>query len=685
MGRWAWSSDALDFDSDGWEDLYVVNGMLTRAPGRDLEGFFWRQVVARSPRMRAPGTPYDEAWRAINQLLVHGSIASRQRNVLLRNDGKGGFDDVSGTSGLDIDQDGRSFGVLDLDRDGDADLALLAARQAPQLRLFRNDLAGRGKALAIRLAGKACNRDAVGARVSVETDRLRRTREVQAGSGFLSQHSKELLIGLGESRRVLKLTVEWPSGRTQEFADAPLEHRLRLEEGGELQAEPFLATAAQPGSAVPLAAVAPGASWLYEPFPAPAFELADLGGEKRSLEALRGRPALLLFGRDDVEASRSAFEALARGRAALERAGVGALGVLLDAPGEPPRRRAPAPAAALPVVRASEEVALAYAILYRHLFMNRPDLPLPTAFLFDPGGGVVKVYRGGVDVAELLRDASAIEAPPAERLRRALPFAGTRHSPPGRRSYLPYGRELLDQGLEQAALVAFERAAQANPDASTLYRLGTLLARGGQPARAREALERALALQPDLSEASNDLGALLAQQGDLGAAVERFRAALAAAPDYPDALNNLGYALLLSGQRQEARTLYEKALELQPDFPEALNNLGLLFGRDGDLERAEPYFRDALARRRDYAEAANNLALVLVGRGQAEAAVELLREFLRAQPGSDATSLTLAKILLRLERREEGLAVLERLLERRPGQPEAAELLRQFGRGAGPR
>ena len=30
MGRWAWSSDALDFDSDGWDDLYVVNGMLTR-------------------------------------------------------------------------------------------------------------------------------------------------------------------------------------------------------------------------------------------------------------------------------------------------------------------------------------------------------------------------------------------------------------------------------------------------------------------------------------------------------------------------------------------------------------------------------------------------------------------------------------------------------------------------------
>ena len=45
--------------------------------------------------------------------------------------------------------------------------------------------------------------------VTVETDKLRKTRIVQAGSGFLSQHSKELLMGLGASQRVLKLTVSW--------------------------------------------------------------------------------------------------------------------------------------------------------------------------------------------------------------------------------------------------------------------------------------------------------------------------------------------------------------------------------------------------------------------------------------------------------------------------------------------
>ena len=82
----------------------------------DLEGFFWRQVVAHSPLTRVPGTPYDDAWRAINQLLIHGSIASQQRNVFLRNDGHGGFDEISGALGLDLDQDGRSFAVLDIDR-----------------------------------------------------------------------------------------------------------------------------------------------------------------------------------------------------------------------------------------------------------------------------------------------------------------------------------------------------------------------------------------------------------------------------------------------------------------------------------------------------------------------------------------------------------------------------------------
>ncbi len=688
-GGWAWSSDALDFDGDGWEDLYVANGMLTRDTGpEDLEGFFWRQVVARSPLTRVTATPYDEAWRAINQLLVHRSIASRQRNVLLRNDGRGGFDEVSGAAGLDLDQDGRSFAVLDHDGDGDPDLAVMAARGAPQLRLFRNDFANRGSALAVRLTGAPgpgavsdsgrSNRDAVGARVTVETDRLKRTKEVQVGSGFISQHSKELLFGLGRSERVVRLDVTWPSGRNQSFSGIPLNHRLRIEEGGEPRAEPFRTPSTLPADAgAPEKAAAPSASWLYEPFPVPELSLPDLRGQPRFLADLKGRPAVVLLWSAEAPGARAALQALARGAGALAAAGVGVTTVALDGPNEIAKVRAAASGLALPVLVAGDDGGRALAILYRHLFMNRQAVPLPTVFLLDKEASVVRVYRGHADVARILEDAPRIESAPAERLARAMPFEGVLYASPGPRNYLPYGQELLDQGLEAPAIGAFERAAQGKPTASTLYRLGTLLVKSGRPAQAKAAFERALALQPDLAEASNDLGALLAEDGDLGAAIVRFRAALAATPDYPDALNNLGYALLQTGQPQKARELYEKALKLQPDFAEALNNLGLIYGREGELDRAEPFFREALARRPAYGEAANNLALVLVSRGQSDEAVRLLVRFLEENPEVESTYVTLAKVYLAEDRGREALGVLERLLARNPTHALALELARQ--------
>jgi peroxiredoxin len=543
LGRWSWSTGALDFDCDGWPDLYAVNGMLTREPRReDLDWFFWGGVVARSPLTQATGTPYDDAWRAMNRFLNQRSIASHHRNVFFRNDGTGGFDDVSGAVGLDLDQDGGSFAVLDYDEDGDPDLVLLAVRSAPQLRLFRNDFADRGATLAVRLTGAGSpdatpadpdgrwrsSRDAAGARVTVETDRLRRTKMVEIGSGFLSQHTKELLFGLGASRRVARLTVEWPSGRTQVFTDVPLDHRLRIVEGGEIRAEPYQALAALPPDPTPPASTPPPEdTWLFEPFPAPEFSLPDLGGEERSLSDLRGRPAVLLFWASAAPESRTALAALDEGMEALGRAGIGALAVAVDPPGDLARVASSASGVkVVPVLAASDEVALGYAILNRHLFMNRQDLELPTAFLLDAAGRIVKVYRRRVDVGLIENDARDADATPDRRLARALPFEGPFYSAPGGRDYVPYGRELLDQGLEAQAVVAFEQAARGSPSAAILFQLGSLLTKTGRKAEAKIAYERALEAQPDLSEASNDLGTLLAESGDVDAAIERFRAAL---------------------------------------------------------------------------------------------------------------------------------------------------------------
>jgi Flp pilus assembly protein TadD len=430
-------------------------------------------------------------------------------------------------------------------------------------------------------------------------------------------------------------------------------------------------------AAVPSPPSPPSDTWLYEPFPAPDFSLPDLSGTTRSIGALKGKPAILLLFAPDDPASRSALETLVRGADTLVRAGVQPMALALEATTNQAGLR-PLSSSAVPIIAATPAAGLSYAILNRHLYMNRQDLRLPASLLLDANGNVVKAYRDRVSVGQIAKDAAVIDVPPRERLARAIPFAGTFHGGLPVRNYLPYGRDLLDQGLEAAAIVAFERAAAANPGAPTLYRLGTLLTKAGEMARARSAFERALAIEPGLAEAHNDLGALLAQNGDLDAAIAQFRAALSSTPDYPDALNNLGYALLLTGHDDEARSLYEKALTLQPDFPEALNNLGLLLGRGGDMARAERYFRDALRRRADYGEAANNLALVLVSKQQVDAAIALLEDTLKRTPAYETGYVTLAKVYASAGRLPAAIATLDRLLQRNPSHAVARELLRQL-------
>jgi len=687
FGRWAWSSDAFDFDNDGWEDIYVVNGMFTRDSDEqevDVDSFFWRQVTARSPLVRQTGTPYDDAWRATNRLLVtHGSQASHERKVLLRNNGRGGFDEVTGTVGLDLDQDGRSFALLDYDGDGDSDLVLMSPRSSPQLRLFRNDFVSGNAALALRLTGTKSNRDAVGARVIVETDRGHATRIVKAGSGFISQHSKELLFGLGKGQRVVKVTIAWPSGLVQTLSDLPLGHRAWVQEGSDVvRTEPFRKVSAATAPPTPPRPHAPtpppSGTWLYQPYPAPDFTLRDLEGQEHSLLGLAGRPVLILFWATWAPPSRVALEELSRQRQSLAGAGASLVTVAVDRTEDETKVRAAAERLGLPVMIAGEDVGGTYSILHRYLFDRREDLPLPTLLLLSAKGEIVKVYRESIAEARLVEDIRGIEVSAGERLTRAVPFPGTFHSSPGERNYFQYGLELSEQGFDAPALIAFERVAKLDPSAITFYNLGTLYMKGGQPSRAKAAFERALELQPDNADAGNSLGALLAQSGEVPAAIERFRAALRVKPDFPDALNNLGFALFQTGQADQAYDLYQKALKLQPDFPEALNNLGIFFGRQGDLDRALAYFREAVDKRRGYGEAANNLALVLAARGDTEEAVTVLRRLLQENPGFEMAYVTLSRIYLKAGRRAEGVQILERLLQRNPTHPLGLQILRQL-------
>jgi hypothetical protein len=178
----------------------------------------------------------------------------------------GRYYDFSGVSGLDYAEDSRAFAVTDLDGDGNLDL-VLKSRLGPQVRVFRNNSAGGRRAVAIRLRGVISNRDAIGAVVEVDGQ----VKHVQAGSRYLSQHTKTLHFGLGDASAARIVRVEWPSGLRQEFRDLATDYQHEIEEGSEqVHSEPFR----RRGEGRPYTLRGKNAArftdtWLLEPVPLP--------------------------------------------------------------------------------------------------------------------------------------------------------------------------------------------------------------------------------------------------------------------------------------------------------------------------------------------------------------------------------------------------------------------------------
>lgn len=136
------------------------------------------------------------------------SLNGYERNCLFRNNGDGTFTDVAYVNVADRIEDGRGLSIFDYDLDGQPDLLLRNYRQPAQL------LRNRGGArhwIEIKLVGTRSNRDAVGARVRLRTAGGLQTRQVSAGSGYVSAQSLVQHFGLGAERHVT-VEIAWPSG-----------------------------------------------------------------------------------------------------------------------------------------------------------------------------------------------------------------------------------------------------------------------------------------------------------------------------------------------------------------------------------------------------------------------------------------------------------------------------------------
>jgi enediyne biosynthesis protein E4 len=148
------------------------------------------------------------------------SVSTRaERPFLMENDGSGHFREAGCGDAFRGTYVARGSAVADYDDDGFPDIAMLPSGGA--LVLLHNG-GNRNAWAGVRLEGTKSNREGIGARLTLVTDRGKQVREVKAGGSYLSTSDPRVLFGLGSAGRVERLEIVWPSGIRQTVGELPL-------------------------------------------------------------------------------------------------------------------------------------------------------------------------------------------------------------------------------------------------------------------------------------------------------------------------------------------------------------------------------------------------------------------------------------------------------------------------------
>jgi hypothetical protein len=140
-------------------------------------------------------------------------VTYAERPFLMWNDGRGHFIERGCGEPFRRELVGRGSAAADYDNDGDIDIAV--SNSGGPLELLRND-GKHGSWVGLLLRGVKSNRQGIGARVTLETEKGRQVREVKAGDSYLSSSDPRVHFGLGTATSFKRVSVRWPSGIVQE-------------------------------------------------------------------------------------------------------------------------------------------------------------------------------------------------------------------------------------------------------------------------------------------------------------------------------------------------------------------------------------------------------------------------------------------------------------------------------------
>jgi enediyne biosynthesis protein E4 len=237
---WSWAVLMADFDHNGYNDIYVTNGLVQDITNLDYLGEIRDPDMIRSIVTRE-GTDFKQ--------LIDLIPSEPVGNFLFSGRGDLAFEEVSEAWGLG--EPGFSSGAAWADLNGNGSLDLVVNDVNGPARIYRNrvqELHPERSWLMVELDGEAPNSQAVGAQLEVWADGQHWYREHMLQRGFQSSVAPGLHVGLGEVARLDSIRLRWPDGRITRMQDVDVPARIRLSQVGAGPPEPVR----------PPAALAPG-------------------------------------------------------------------------------------------------------------------------------------------------------------------------------------------------------------------------------------------------------------------------------------------------------------------------------------------------------------------------------------------------------------------------------------------
>ncbi|NMH86748.1 VCBS repeat-containing protein [Flavivirga algicola] len=216
---WSWSTLFADFDLDGFNDIYVTNGVYRDVANKDIIKDIDAYIKENKNEL------IGKEILALTQKLPQQKLT----NYIYKNNGDLTFENKIG----DWINEKESFsnGAIYADLDNDGDLDIVVNNLEDNATILKNNSRELTKHnyLQFTLIGPSKNRQAIGAIVKIEDDNGDiQTRQVNGSRGFLSSVSHKLHFGLKNNKKIEKVIVLWPNGETQYLKDIDVNQEVKV-------------------------------------------------------------------------------------------------------------------------------------------------------------------------------------------------------------------------------------------------------------------------------------------------------------------------------------------------------------------------------------------------------------------------------------------------------------------------